>query len=154
MSAYLTRLICAAILCAVIRAMAGEGQGIRKLICGMFLALTVLSAPIDLKLPDLDPDRIAREGQTAVQEGEEQAESAREAIIIEALGAYIWNKAAGLDLDLTVRLELAEDQTPDTVILTGTAAPGEQERLTEELVRELGIGEEDVIWIQPHQSSE
>lgn len=154
MSDYLMRLICAAILCAVIRSLAGEGQGIRKLICGVFLALTVLSVPVDLKLPELEYDRIAREAHAAVQQGEEQAKTSREAIITEALGSYIWNIAAGLDLDVTVQLELAEDLTPDTVILTGAASSRDQERLARELSRELGIGEEDVIWIQPHESSE
>ena len=154
MSAYLMRLICAAILCAVVRAMAGEGQGFRKLVCGVFLALTALSVPVDLDLPDLNPDRIVREAQAAVRHGAEQAEDARETIIIEAFEAYIWNKAAALDLQLTVRMGLAEDQMPESVILTGTVPPTERNRLTEELVRELGLGEEDVIWMQPHQSSE
>lgn len=154
MSDYLMRLICAAILCAVIRTIAGEGQGLRRLICGIFLAMTVLSVPLDAVLPELNLDSIAREAENAVRDGTEQADSARETIIIEAFEAYIWNKAAGVDPDLSVRVELAADHTPERVILTGTAAPGEQERLTQELVRELGIGEENVIWIRSHQSSE
>lgn len=154
MSDYLMRLICAAVLCAVIRAMAGEGQGLRKLICGIFLALTVLSVPLDSVLPELDMDSIARDARQAAQYGSDQADSAQETIIIEAFEAYIWNKAAGLDPNITVRVELAADHTPERVILTGAAAPKERDRLTQELVRELGIGEENVIWTEPQQSSE
>lgn len=154
MSDYLMRLVCAAIVCAVIRAAAGEGQGLRKLICGLYLALTVLSVPFDPELPQLDPDHIAREAEAAVREGTQQADSIRQTIIIEAYEAYIWNKAAGADPDLGIRVELAEDHTLETVTLTGRAAPLDQERLTGELARELGIGEEDITWIQPHQSSE
>lgn len=153
MSAWLMRLVCAAIICAVIRAIAGEGQGLRKLICGMYLALTVLSVPMELELPEFDPERITREAASAVREGAQQADSDREAIIIEAFQAYIWNEAAGLCPDLEVRVELGEDQTPETVILTGTAEPDRRARLTQKLAQELGIREEDVIWIQPHQSS-
>lgn len=147
------RLVCAAIICAVIRAIAGEGQGLRKLICGMYLALTVLSVPLDLEIPEFDPGRIAREAASAVREGSQQADSEREAIIIEAFEAYIWNEAAGLCPDLEIRVELGEDQTPETVILTGAAGPDARMRLTQKLAQELGIGEEDVIWIQPHQSN-
>lgn len=154
MSAYLMRLICAAILCSVIRAMVGEGQGIRRLVCGVFLALTVLTVPADLEIPELNSLLIARETQVAVQEGEEQADSVREAIIIEAFEAYIWNKAAGLDPELEVRVELAEDYTPKAVFLTGSGTSSGMEGLTKELARDFGIREEDVIWIPPHQSSE
>lgn len=152
MSAYLLRLICAALACGVIRAMAGEG--FQRLICGVFLALTVLSLPRDLTLPELDLDSIAREADSMVQYGREQAQSDGERIIIEALESYIWNEAAALDLLLTVRVELAEDLTPDTVELTGTAGSEQRQRLTQLLARELGLREEDVIWTQSHQSSE
>ena len=152
MSAYLLRLICAALACGVIRAMAGEG--FQRLICGVFLALTVLSLPRDLTLPEFDLDTIAREADSVVQYGREQAQSDGERIIIEALESYIWNEAAALDLLLTVRVELAEDLTPEAVELTGTAGPEQRQRLTQLLVRELGVREEDVIWTQSHQSSE
>ena len=154
MSDYLMRLICAAILCAVIRAVAGEGKEIRRLICGIFLALTVLSVDIDSVLPEPDIDSAVQQAQAVVREGAEQAEVAQESIITEAFEAYIWNKASELDPALTVRVELAEDHAPERVILKGTVSARAQIRLTQELARELGIGEENVIWIQPHQSSE
>lgn len=154
MSGYLMRLICAAILCAVIRSLAGEGQGIRKLICGVFLALCVLSVPVDMKLPDMDPDKISDEARAAVMHGQDQAEEARETIIKEALAEYIWNKASELELELTIRLELTDEQTPENVFLTGSAESAARMQMTTELVQALGIGKEDVIWIEPHQSSE
>lgn len=154
MSGYLMRLICAAILCAVIRSLAGEGQGIRKLICGVFLALCVLSVPVDMKLPDMDLDKISDEARAAVMHGQDQAEEARETIIKEALAEYIWNKASELELELTIRLELTDEQTPENVFLTGSAESAARMQMTAELVQALGIGKEDVIWIEPHQSSE
>lgn len=149
MKMYLMRLICAAVVCAVVRAMAGEGQGFRKLVCGAFLALTALSIPMDLALPELDTARIAREAREAVLAGEEQADAARASVITEALEAYIWNKAAALDLQLTVRVELTDERIPDSVTLTGRASAAQKRFLTEELNRELGLKEGDVTWIEP-----
>lgn len=154
MKSYLLRLICAAIVCALVRAMAGEGQGLRKLACGAFLVLTALSIPMKPELPDLDLNNIFREAETAVREGTAQAESSRGAIIKEALEAYIWNKAAALELAVTVRVELQEDESPGSVVLTGHGPARARRELTQTLIRELGLGEEDVVWIEPHQSSE
>lgn len=154
MSAYLMRLICAAIICALVRAIAGERAGLLRLICGIFLALTALSVPVELELPEWDPDQIARQARAAASEGAESAQREREAIITEALQAYIEREAAGLDLSLTARVELDEAQMPTRIWLTGTAAPEAQRKLTDVLLRELGLEEGDVKWIEPHQSSE
>ena len=62
--------------------------------------------------------------------------------------------AAGLELELSVRVELGEDLTPEAVTLTGAASPLERQRLTDSIAGDLGIGKEAVIWIDPHQSSE
>lgn len=152
-SGYLMRLICAAIACALIQAVTGSSQGIRRLIGGIFLTLTALSPLGELDLPELDPDRLYADAQTAVQDGQEQADEMRADIIYEACEAYIWNKAAEMGLELEVHLELDEECLPRSVVLTGLASPLERERLTQTIVRELGVGKEDVTWNDPYQSS-
>lgn len=154
MSGYILRLCCAAILCAAVNAICGDAKGLRQLVCGVFLMLTALSPLGELELPDFDPEHLRRDAEAAVCEGTEQARTAKAGIISEGCEAYIWNKAAELGLELTVRVELGEDLLPRAVTLTGTASPLERQRLTQTLVRELGVGKEAVTWIDPYQSSE
>ena len=152
-SAYLMRLICAAILCALVGAVDGGSPGLRRLLAGIFLPLTALSPLAELELPELDPERFFADARAAVRDGTEQADEMQADIITDGCEAYIWNKAAAMGLELTIRLELDGEHLPCMVELTGQASPLERQKLTAELVRELGLGKENVIWIDPHQSS-
>lgn len=154
LSGYLMRLVCAAFLCALIGAMAGSSQGIRRLIAGIFLTLTALSSVGEPHLPDLDPDRLRAEAQAAVRDGTEQADEMREDIISEACEAYIWNKAAEMGLELEICLELDEEGLPRRLTLTGQASPLERQKLNQTLIQDLGLGREDIKWKDPYQSSE
>ena len=51
-------------------------------------------------------------------------------------------------MEYTKELQLSERQDPAQL------AAEQRQRLTQLLVRELGLREEDVIWTQSHQSSE
>lgn len=154
MNGYLTRLICAAMVCALIRALSGENRGLLKMLCGIFLMLTVLSPVAGPVVPELDPDRFARDAEAAAREGADLARAEQEGIITEACEAYIWNKAAAMGLELTVRVELNEDLIPRAAVLKGEASPLERQSLTECITRDLGLGKEAVTWIDPYQSSE
>lgn len=153
LSGYLMRLICAAIVCALIGSVAGRSQSLRRLIAGIFLTLTALSPVEDLELPDLDLNRLQADAQAAVRDGTEQADEMRADIISEACQAYIWNKASELGLELEIRLELDGEGLPRSVELTGQASPLERRQLTQTIVRDLGLGREDVTWKDPYQSS-
>ena len=153
-SGYLMRLICAAIVCALVGAVTGNSQGIRRLIAGIFLMLTVLSPVGDLELPEFDPDSIRADAQAAVRSGTAQADEMRAEIISDAYEAYIWNKADSMGLELEIRLDLDDEGMLRSVVLTGAASPLERQRLTEALVQELGVGKGEVTWIDPYQSSE
>ena len=154
MSGYLMRIVCAAMVCALVRAVSGEGRGLRQLRCGVFLMLTVLTPAGELQLPQLSTQHLMDDARAAAQAGAEQAKEEQARIITEACEAYIWNKAAGLELELSVRVEQGEDLSPVAVTLTGAASPLERQSLTDSIAGDLGIGKEAVIWIDPHQSSE
>lgn len=156
MRAYLLRLICAAILTALVEAIAGNGpgSGIRKLTAGIFLTLVAFSLPGNLDLPDFDVEKYLRQAEIVVSEGEEQARSARADIIRESVAAYIVTKAGDLGLAVTAEVTLDEELQPSAVALTGAASPMEREELTETLVRELGLTKEAVTWTGSNQSSE
>lgn len=156
MTGYLWRVICAAVLCALVGSLGdgGTGRGVRRLTAGLFLALTVLSPLGNVDLPDFDLSRLEADADAAVRAGTDQARAAENAIITEALEAYIWNKAVELGLELQVRVTLDEAGMPRTVELTGMASPLEREELGSSIARELGIGKEAQIWTAMYQSSE
>ena len=154
LSGYLMRLVCAAVICAMIHCVAGGSQGIRRLTAGIFLSLTVLSPIGEFELPELDLELFHADAMAAADEGTNQAEKMRSDIILEACEAYIWNKAAEMGLELEIRMALDPEGMPLSVELTGMASPLERQKLTQTIVQELGIRKEDVTWKDPHQSSE
>lgn len=156
MSGYLMRLICAAILCALIDALGGSGTGagMRRLTAGIFLTLVAFSLPTEFALPELDPDRIFREAEQVSVQGEALARDARVECITKSFEAYIQSKAEDLGVELSARIMLDEQLLPCRVELCGAASVQERQALREIISRELGMGEEDVLWTDPHQSSE
>lgn len=156
MKAYAMTVICAAFALAILAAIApdGPGKGTRQLAGTIFLVLAVLAPLGRTRLPALDLSALTREGERAAQVGKEQYEAAFSAGITERLEAYILTKAAALGLPVQVRVALGPEGLPEAVELTADAEPQLRDALTAEIVRELGIGREDVIWRQPHQSSE
>lgn len=156
MNGYLMRLICAAILCALIDALGGSGTGagMRRLTAGIFLTLVAFSLPTDFELPELQPERFFREAEQAVAQGEALARDARAECITESCEAYVWSKAEDMGLKVSVEIVLDEALRPCRVTLSGAASPLQQQELCDVLCAELGMGEEDVVWTQSYQSSE
>jgi hypothetical protein len=156
MKAYAMTVICAAFALAILAAIApdGPGKGTRQLAGTVFLVLTALLPLGRAQLPELDLSRIVQEGEQAAQDGRRQYEAAFSGCITEAVEAYILTKASALGLEPQVHVELDPEGMPEQVELTADAEPQLRDALTAEIVRELGIGREDVIWKQPHQSIE
>ena len=150
------RLICAAILTALVDALAGSGagSGIRRLTAGIFLTLVAFSLPGSLELPEFDLEEYLRQAEIVASEGAEQASSAQSDIISESLAAYIGTKAGELGLTVTAEVRLDEELWPCAAMLTGAASPLQRQELTDTLVRELGLAKEAVTWTQMNQGSE
>ena len=156
MKAYAMTVICAAFILSILSALAPEGPGkeTRRLAGTIFLVLAGLAPLGRSRLPALDLTALTREGEKAAQVGKEQYKAAFSAGITERLEAYILTKAAALGLEPQVRVELDPEGLPQWVELTADAEPHLREELTGQLARELGLKREDVIWKQPHESSE
>ncbi len=150
MNAYVLRLLCGAVVCALIRSICD--RQIVKLLCGAYLAGLALSpvAQLEWELPDLDA--IRREAQAAVSDGTRQAESAQDAIIKERCEAYILDEAAVLGLRLTVEVDVAQGK-PAAAIMTGDVGAGDRQILSTQIARNLGIGKEAQTWFASYQSS-
>lgn len=154
MREYLLGVICAAFLCSVVNAIGGEGRGTRKLVSGVFLALSLLHPLGSLELHDFPLDPILREAEDAAQNGTAQASAARNEIITDSLEAYILTEAEALGLTFEVHVALAPDCTPVSVTLSGPVSPSEREVLSSRLIKTLGIGKEDLHWTSYPQGNE
>ena len=156
MKAYAMTVICAAFILSILSTLAPEGPGkeTRRLAGTIFLVLPVLAPLGRSRLPALDLSALTREGERAAQVGKAQYRAAYCAGINERLEAYILTKAASLGLEPQVHVELDPEGLPQWVELTADAEAHLREELTGQLARELGLKREDVIWKQPHQSSE
>lgn len=146
--------LCAAFICSIVTSIGGAGQGTRKLISGVFLALALLHPLGSLVLPELTLDPFLESAEEAVETGQAQAIAAKNEIITGSLEAYILTKAKELDLAVEAEVTLTADGLPASVTLSGNASPSEREALSGSVAAALGIGKEDITWKEFHQSSE
>lgn len=154
---YVLSVTAAALLVAVLHALAGNGSmgALIRLLGGVFMALTVLSPVLELRLPDLREwtADFSAAGAEAAAAGEEMAYDAAAAIITGQIEAYIMDKAALYGADPSVSVTLDADGLPVSVKLVGDTPPAARRALTRIMEEELGIGEEAQEWISESSGS-
>lgn len=148
---YILRLSAAAVLTAVAQSFPLEGsmRGLVKLVSGVFMAMTLISPLLTLRLPDMEGwlSSFDGEGSTIVSSGEEMAREAMDAIIKERTEAYILDKAAALDAVVAARVQTDEEGVPVRVTLRGDVSGEVKAQLSRIIASELGIGKEAQQWI-------
>lgn len=154
MKQYILALTAAGTVCAIARQFGGEkgfsGRMIR-VVCGIFMAITLLSPLGDFSvssLLDALPDYESA-GQAAAADGKEMADDALRELIISQTRTYILDEAEkmGLDLDVEVTLSDSDPPIPAQVILTGEISPYKKKQLSQMLSQTLGIGQEAQLWM-------
>ena len=151
---YVISVTAAAMLCGIVTGLfpPGSGKRIAKLICGLFLAYTVLSpiSRVDFStLPDFSL-RCMDDAQAAVTAGENLARKSTAEIIKEETEAYILDKAADLHTSLTAEVTIGEENLPESVTISGEASPYARRRLQTIIESDLGISKENQQWIGLH----
>lgn len=150
-SRYILSVTAAAMIAAVLQSLAGKGSTgqLVKLLVGVFMAMTVMALLVELEIPDLQGwySDFSAEGTAAAAMGEKMAEDTSGAIIKERLEAYILDKAAMYQADVTADVTLDETGVPVSVSLTGQLSPYAKGRLTQMIASDLGVGEEALQWI-------
>lgn len=120
-----------------------------KLICGLFLAYTVLSpiSRVDFSnLPDFSLGYMG-DAEDAAAMGENLARDSMADIIKEETEAYILDKAADLHANLHVEVTVGEDNLPTAVTLSGEASPYARRQIQAIIANDLGIAKENQKWI-------
>lgn len=152
---YLVSVTCAAVLCGILCTMVDEkqtGGALVKLLCGIFLSLTLIMPLSRISLAELDLSswQITREGEEASAEGLEYARQAKSEIIKTKTEAYILDKARQYDLELTVEVEVSDGEIPmpEAVVLRGRISPYARVQLQHLMETELGIPKENQRWME------
>lgn len=150
---YLISITAAAILCGAVTALLGkEGTvaAMGKLLCGLFLTLTMLSPLIGGQLEKWEwlLDDISLDAADAVREGEESAQAALVASIKSQTEAYILDKAAELDVEVSVEITriAGTPPLPVAVTISGSVAPAARAQLERILEEDIGIPKEEQRW--------
>ncbi len=150
---YLVGVTCAALLCGILCSLSDEkqtGGAVVRLLCGVFLCLTLVSPLSRVRLRELDISRwdLTGEAREAADLGTEYARQAEAAIIKSRTEAYILDKARQYDLDLTVEVRLSPEdpQVPEWAVLTGSISPYAKRQLQHMMESDLGIPKENQQW--------
>lgn len=149
---YLLALVAAALVCGVVKKLvAGKKQikGMVDMICGIFLAVTVLSPWVDVQIPDMRSfvQTFNVEANEVAQEGSNRASEQRQGIIKQEVKTYILEKAhaRNMNIDVDVILDINSGM-PNGVKITGDVSPYDKAVLSQYIAQTLSIPEESQKW--------
>lgn len=152
---YILRILCAGILCGIVKTLTGSksAAGLHSsVLCGIFMALTVVSPLVRLDLEGWfsSLEAMAPSSQAVIARGEELAAGELSAIISRQCRAYILDKAGAMSLEVDAHVEVSRDPVPVpvSVTVTGALSPYGRQQLSRMLTRDLGIGEEAQFWVE------
>ena len=148
---YLIAVCSAAILCAILKQIVGEGKlsgGMIRMLSGLFVAICVIAPWKDFSLQDLDVFNPLDTGsaEALVDDGKQITKGNIHAIITKEVEAYILEKANLLQVQVEVSVELSDKGIPSRSIITGELTTSEREELSAFLVSQVGIQKEMQIW--------
>ncbi len=151
---YVISITCAALICGIVLSLLSKSSCLAgaKMLCGLFLALTVLkpiiNADLDLLLSDLRLQDVTQ-GQSLASTGEEIAQDTLLQIITDETEAYILDKANELGAEIQVKVFLKNESppVPDSAIIRGPVSPYVKQTLMDMLESDLGIAKEKQRWV-------
>lgn len=152
---YILSVTAAAVLCGILRSIVGEkgtAAGLVKLICGLFLAFTVIRPVAEVELTEftlLTAD-ISEDAREAVSTGEDYARDSLSQIIKSEAEAYILDKAQAYGAEIQVVVSLSGDAqpVPEKVRITGDLSPYAKTQLQSMITEDLGIPKENLTWME------
>lgn len=146
---YIISVVTAALICGIVSAIVtgGAAKELVRLLCGVFLALTVIQPITRVEVGQLlEAFSDAQEGDAVAAMGENLARETMADIIKAETEAYILDKAAKLNAELRVEVTIGEDSLPISVKLDGSASPYARQQLESILETDLGITKENQLW--------
>ena len=152
---YLLSVTAGAILCGILGSLLGEKgafSGLYKLISGLVLCFLMISPLVNIELSDFTQfaDELISQGDQAVREGEESRDEMLRQIITDEARAYIMDKARSYGAEIQVEITLSQDDppVPENCTIRGQISPYVKQQLKKILITDLGIPEENHLWIR------
>ena len=122
-----------------------------RMVCGLFLAFTVITPLADLNFDILESfaQNDVQIVQPVVSAGTALAEETMAQIIKQEVTAYILDKASSLGCIVDAEVTVGEGlyPVPESVCITGDISPQKQIELETYLEKDLGIAKENQQWI-------
>lgn len=150
---YFLSVIAMSLLCGIAQLFfAGSNlDSIVKLVTGLMITIAVVSPVVRNQDFNLGSylESISFDGSWVVMEGQEAAQHATSERIKQQTESYICDKAAEIGAVITadVTLDEQEPPMPSQVTVRGTVSPYVKKQLKFYLQKELGIIEENQLWI-------
>lgn len=149
---YVISVTAAAIICGIVTGLSQKDstQKMLKLVCGLFLAVTVVRPITRIDLTALtDVSLISfSEAEEAAAMGENLSRNALAELIKEETEAYILDKAAERNVSLEAEVTVSGDSppVPVSVTLSGAVSPYARQQLEQLITEDLGIAKENQRW--------
>ncbi len=148
---YIVSVTAASIICGIVMGISQKNntQPILKLVCGLFLAFTVIKPITQIELTELAEvsTPYTKNAVQAAALGENLSREAMADIIKAETEAYILEKAAALNVSLKVEVTVDGDPpVPTAVRLSGEVSPYAKQQLQQILCEELDIAKENQQW--------
>ena len=120
-----------------------------KLLCGIFLIITLIMPFNDTNILDLSNiiSQSDIDSESYVKGGEYFAHQEKEILIKEKIAAYVLDRAKEMNVDIDVTVELKQDlSSPEVIYIAGSVSPYKKEQLQSIIENDLGVTKEQQIW--------
>lgn len=152
---YILSVTAVCICCSLVRRLVGEkgsASGVIRSICGIILAVSVLTPILKIKFKDFSAftSNVQFDADSWVQDGIDRSDNALRTIISEKTTAYILEKASAYECSIDqLEVDLSADSVPvpSSLVIYGTFSPSVRNQLSRDVETNLGIPKEKQQWI-------
>ena len=152
--AYLLCIVAAAIICGIATSLVGTKGSLAsslKLICGIFISITLISPLVNIKITDMTDyfDGIKADASDVIEQAEQGTRTEMAERIKQQVQSYILDKAEtyGAHLTVEVSVEASGLPVPSGVTISGDASPYAKAQLQKLIVENFGISPEAQQWV-------
>ena len=150
---YILAVVCITTACGILQMLITDGPtaSLIRLISGLVVTVSILSPLIKEEVFqwDLRFEGIMADASVAISDGKKVASDELQQRIKEGTEAYILTKASDMGVDIRVCVELDSEypNAPEKMTVYGDVSPYAKQQLSATISKELGIIEENLIWI-------
>ncbi len=153
-SPYLLRIVAAAIICSIATTIVGKKGTLAttvKLICGIFISVTLISPLVNIKIADMTNyiDDLKIDASDMITQAEEGTRTQIAERIKQQTQSYILDKAEtyGAHLTVEVSVETSGLPVPNGVTIRGDVSPYAKSQLQQLIVDNFDISPEAQQWL-------